>query len=357
MSCRLPILYIRKECKTNEYRTPIIPEDVARLLQHGFIVCVQRSNTRIYTDDEYKASGAVMTELEWFDPLFKDAYIIGLKELSHLDKLSNHKHIYFSHSYKNQSGAKQLLETFYNSGSVIYDFEYFLDENEKRTISFGFYAGIAGCYLGLMQYFKKRWENKNISAITPDEFHIDKMDDIISKRLYVGIGSLDSQDIKHQNKELRIAIVGPSGNCGSGVKSVLDKFSLKYESFDKTADKSGLHKYDIVYNCITLQTDSKEIWFSENTAFENPIVITDISCDSSKDNNPISIYKTDTTWENPVFSYNKNVDIIAISNLPSLLPKESSKFFSNKCVEFLLDMESAVWKKAEQIYYNHVIAV
>lgn len=351
MSCRLPLLYIRKECRMNEYRTPIIPEDVARLLHHGFIICIQKSNTRIYTDDEYKASGAVMTELEWFDPLFKDAYIIGLKELNHLDKLSNHKHVYFSHSYKNQSGAKQLLETFYNSGSVIYDFEYFLDENEKRTISFGFYAGIAGCYLGLMQYLKKRYENANISDITPDDFKIEKMDDILSKHLYVG------NDKKREQKEIRIAIVGPNGNCGSGVKSVLDKFSLKYDEFIKTTDKSGLNRYDIVYNCITLQTECKEIWFTENTVFENPIVITDISCDSSKENNPIAMYNNDTTWETPVFSYSKNVDIIAISNLPSLLPKESSKFFSNKCVELLLDMESAVWKKAEQIYYNHVIAV
>jgi NAD/NADP transhydrogenase alpha subunit len=36
---------------------------------------------------------------------------------------------------------------------------------------------------------------------------------------------------------------------------------------------------------------------------------------------------------------NEFVDIISISNLPSLMPKESSDYFSEKCVELLLNFK------------------
>jgi hypothetical protein len=72
----------------------------------------------------------------------------------------------------------------------------------------------------------------------------------------------------------------------------------------------------------------KEIKTSGNI-FYKPIVISDISCDYTKPNNPIKIYNESSTWENTVISPNKFVDVISIDNLPSLIPKESSDDFSN----------------------------
>jgi saccharopine dehydrogenase (NAD+, L-lysine-forming) len=90
--------------------------------------------------------------------------------------------------------------------------------------------------------------------------------------------------------------------------------------------------------------------FDKNSIFRKPTIIVDISCDYSKLNNPIQLYKEATTWENPVFHYNKNVDIIAIENLPSLLPRESSDDFSHTFRELLLDYPNSVWSNTLEIF-------
>ena len=82
---------------------------------------------------------------------------------------------------------------------------------------------------------------------------------------------------------------------------------------------------------------STDIWFDKNTVFENPIIIVDISCDCSKPNNPIQIYDNPTSWSEPVYNYNEMVSIIAINNLPSLLPKDSSDYFSGVFTELILE--------------------
>jgi saccharopine dehydrogenase (NAD+, L-lysine-forming) len=80
--------------------------------------------------------------------------------------------------------------------------------------------------------------------------------------------------------------------------------------------------------------------------------VVDISCDYSRLNNPIALYKEATTWETPVIEPKENIRIIAIENLPSLLPKESSDHFSAILTEFLLDTMSTTWDRALQRFYE-----
>lgn len=333
------ILYIRSETIQNEHRTPIVPKDIPLLLSYGYTVYVESAHNRIYNDSEYSYNGAIVTEKKWWE--FQHAYILGLKEVADIDKLDSHAHVYFSHSYKGQPHAKELLETFAKNQGTLYDLEYFLDENNNRVLSFGFYAGVAGCYLGLLQYLHKSTSRKNIPSLHIETFHRDTIEAIFDKK-------------RNPIASLRIAIVGGGGNCGTGVISILQTLGLHYDIFGKKSDKSTLHAYDIVFNCIKLDPGSRELWFSNTTEFRAPILIVDISCDSSQSNNPISIYNKETTWENPVLSYSEFVDIIAISNLPSLLPKESSDYFSSKCVELFADTGSATWEKNKSIFLKHI---
>jgi alanine dehydrogenase len=97
---------------------------------------------------------------------------------------------------------------------------------------------------------------------------------------------------------------------------------------------------------------SHETWFHNKTIFKKPIIIVDISCDYNNPNNPIKIYEEATSWEEPVYSYNKYVDIIAINNLPSLLPKDSSNEFSKILVELLLNFNNSVWENNKNIFLN-----
>ena len=94
-------IYIRNETYDNEFRCPIIPSDVIILNKFGFTVYVESSLHRCFNDNEYIKNGAIIINDSWFN--YNDYIIIGLKKLNELNKLNNHIHVYFSHSYKNQN--------------------------------------------------------------------------------------------------------------------------------------------------------------------------------------------------------------------------------------------------------------
>ena len=325
-------VYIRCE-KGNEFRTALVPSDVKILIENGFQVYIQRSQNRIYKDSEYSNVGGVLTDDKWFHDNYKDFLIIGLKELHDLSYLNNHAHIYFSHSFKGQKNSLEILNAFKKSNSKLYDFEYFL-ENNKRIIAFGIYAGKVGCVLGLLQHYNKV-NGKTLGKLTPWSSYTEMISLL-------------------QSNNLKIAIIG-TGRCGKGVKKVLQDISIPFVEFghDVIFDnkESG---YDIIFNCILLDESYNRIWFDKNSIFTKPTIIVDISCDYSKPNNPIQLYKEATTWENPVFHYNENVDIIAIENLPSLLPKESSDEFSDTFRKLLLTQDT-VWSKTLDIFYEKIL--
>ena len=339
---KIKIIYLRCEINENEKRTPIIPTHVPKLLKKGFFVYVETSKNRVFTDNEYLNQGAIMTNKPWYHPDFQYALIIGLKDIRELDKLGNHKHLYFAHCYKNQQNSQVILNSFFNSKSVIYDFEYFFYNNKKRLISFGYYAGITCALITLLHYSLKQ-SGSQLTKLS----HWNDIYDILRELLHQ----------KSIFENLNVGIVGANGNCGTGVTFILDKLGLSYNKYDRNSDKSNLKSSDILFNCITLHELSTEVWFDKNTVFDKSIIISDISCDYSKTNNPIQIYCENTTWENPVYQYNEFVDIIAINNLPSLLPNESSQYFSSICVELLINIhkdENLYWKNNEAVFYDKI---
>ena len=90
-------LVLRKEFKYNEFRTPLIPSDIKKLIYNNFIVYVEKSNLRFFKDNEYEESGAIMIEnfLE-LNLNLKNTLIIGLKELDiNIDELFKYNHLYF----------------------------------------------------------------------------------------------------------------------------------------------------------------------------------------------------------------------------------------------------------------------
>lgn len=336
------LIYLRAELNENEFRCPLIPADIKQLIHYGYKVYVQSSKYRIYEDYEYEKVGAIITTKPWYDSEFKSCLIIGLKEISNLNKLDKHKHMYFSHTFKNQKNSEIILKAFKDSNSIIYDYEYLIDSNNKRIIAFGFYAGLIGCNLGLMQYYYKKILKKNIKNLRP--FSSKKqLIEIIEKT--EGIKYIDINNLK-------IAVIGPNGRCGKGVINVLNYFNLKYSIINKDDNKKNLENYDIIFNCIVINKDLNETWFDDKTIFSKPIIIVDISCDYNNSNNPIKIYNKATSWEEPVYSYNENVDVIAINNLPSLLPKDSSNEFSKILVQLLLNFNSSIWENNKNVFLN-----
>ena len=338
MDQNVKTLYLRSENVETEYRTPLTPTDVSRLHLAGFLIFVQRSTIRIYLDQEYADAGAQLTDLAWTDSQFQDALIIGLKTCPHLVKLCRHRHIYFSHSFQNQTGSDVILSAFRKTHSTLYDFEYMIDDLGKRLLAFGHQAGQIGAGLGLLQYFTKTCENRNIRNLqswTSNNEFIQDIRRIVETGIFAGVW---------------IAVIGPNGRSGRGVRELLDMFGVKYQTFDRPSSKTELLKFDILFNCILLDPALDKCWIGAddiNTCTNKPVVLVDISCDVSKQNHPFrELYQETTTWQKPVLSAGPFFDVIALDNLPALLSKDSSDHFSSKFADILLRNDANVWTRA-----------
>ncbi|MEM9350807.1 MAG: saccharopine dehydrogenase, partial [Pseudomonadota bacterium] len=79
-------------------------------------------------------------------------------------------------------------------------------------------------------------------------------------------------------------------------------------------------------------------------------VIGDIACDPDSDFNPVKVYDRVTSWEAPALRVHDAppLDVTAIDNLPSMLPKESSEDFAGQLLPSLkkLPNMSDEWSRA-----------
>ena len=323
-------IYLRKETYVNESRTPIVPEHVNKLIKAGFQIIVESSEKRVFSDMDFLEQGAIITTEPWFSQP-SETLIIGLKELTNLDKLNRHKHIYFSHSYKQQSNANQILQAFISTNSIMYDLEYFLNPDGSRVLAFGYHAGLVAAVLGLTQYYNKKNGLPDINKLQP-WLSVESM--LESCKMYPAT----------------ITVVG-SGRSAQGVKYILRNFGITHLSVSRE-NIFQIKDADIIFNCITLDKNYTDIWVTKETQLNKDQLIVDISCDYAKPNNPISVYSSPTTWEKPVFNYSDKLSIIAIDNLPSLLPRDASIEFSDKLTALLLRYGDLCWQDNLKIFQD-----
>jgi alpha-aminoadipic semialdehyde synthase len=136
----MAVVGIRREDKSVwERRTPIVPEDVRRLVAEGVAILVERSPTRCFTDAEFAAAGARLA-----DDLSAADIVLGVKEIP-LDRLAPGKtYAFFSHTIKGQPYNMPMLRRMLDLGATLLDYELVTDERGARTVAFGRHAGLAG---------------------------------------------------------------------------------------------------------------------------------------------------------------------------------------------------------------------
>lgn len=333
-------IVIRKEIKLNEYRTPLTPKDCLKLIRkNNMTIYIESSKNRCFKDEEYTNCGCIL--IDNLLQLDKNVLVVGLKELDfEKDELFAYKHLYFSHTFKNQSNSHLILQKFKQHGGTILDYEYIVDSNNKRLIAFGFWAGFIGMSLGLLQYLQRIKNLPDIENLQP----IDTFQKIINL-------------LQLFNSPLpKIALIGVNGRCGTGANFLLQKLNIPCRAYTKNTPTTDLYKYDIIVNCIFLSPTSNVTFISkENLAYFNDLkIIVDVSCDINSPNNPIKLEYTTTTFEKPIYKINDQIDIIAIDNLPSFLPKDSSNEFSNKLTELLLDEKNIIWENLHKLFLQKI---
>ena len=321
-----PHLWMRHEARATERRAPVVPADVRRLVASGVQVTVERSPQRVFDIEEYAEAGAEVAETGSWPDAPEGAYVLGIKELPAEPASLRHRHIYFAHAYKGQSDAQVTLGRFREGGGRLYDIEYLTDERGRRVVAFGYWAGYVGAALGALQL-----AGTLKSPLTPT----DKP-------------TLDAQLIEAGlPMDTSTVVTGARGRSGTGATDALAVAGLEAGRWDRaesrTQDPVQLLERDLLVNCVFTTVPSTPFVSADDLARKRRLhLISDVTCDVTSATNMLPVNQAITTWEDPVRRIADDsgrwIDVIAIDNLPSLVPREASVTFSADLTPHLLGL-------------------
>ncbi len=345
-------LWVRAEQRPNEERVGLTPEGAAELLAAGIQVTVEESRTRILPDAAYAATGCKMAPENSWPCAPADAIIFGLKELPEDGTDLPHRHIMFGHAFKGQHAGQALLKRFKSGQGTLYDIEYLVDEAGRRVAAFGYWAGYAGAAVSL-----KAWAAQVQGGTCPSVSTWRNKDTLLQEL---------AQDMQNAGRAAPSAIViGALGRVGTGAADLCEAMGVSPTRWDMAETASGgpfpeILAHDLFFNCILARPGTPLfVPVSALTTERHLSVIGDIACDPDSDYNPIPVYDAATDWAAPVTRVAQDpvLDVMAIDNLPSLLPRESSLDFAAQLLPSLkaLDkLNEGVWARAKDEFETHV---
>ena len=376
MDKQLTNIGIIRESRNDENRTPLVPEHIKKYKESNpninFII--QPSNSRCFSDEEYELCGAKINE-----NLNECSIIFGVKEIDPNILINNRTYLFFSHTFKInkqqkniEKHKKDLLLSILNKKITLIDYENIRGKNGTRCLGFGRFAGIVGCYNTLNLLLKVLGKQSLASAYKINDY----------ERLVLNLKNLYFPKTK-------ILVTG-DGRVAKGVIELLNQTNIKAVSkkdfLEKKFDQPifcNLETKDYVtnnsstnfnlehfinnpqdYSSSALQylketnilisahywdPSSPKIFENEDLKdLQNLKIVGDITCDI---NGSVPTTIRSTTIEEPNYwieRYNlKEIDenndgiaVMAVDNLPSELPRDSSTEFSegiiNEVLPFLL---------------------
>ncbi len=360
---------IIREGKTPpDSRVPLTPQQCKKVAENFPVeVKVKPASGRCYKNEEYRDLGVPMSY-----SLSDCDVLMGVKEVP-IEQLSLHKtYFFFSHTIKKQPYNRDLLRACVDRKIRLIDYEALTDENGKRLIAFGKFAGMVGAHNGVLTYGRRT-----------GDFNLPRMhtlyDYAAAKEVY-----------KKMNwTPMKIVLTG-TGRVGSGAAMVLDDMGIREVSprefleneydeavytqlacKDYAARKDGgeFKKKDFYAN----PQDYKSIfapyaaaanvmingiyWDNEAPAFFtleemqtedfNIEVIADVTCDIAPVSSIPATIDASTIAE-PVFGFDPTtgektdafdeagVDMMTIDNLPNELPRDASEAFGKQFIKNIL---------------------
>jgi len=382
-----------------ERRTPLIPAHVKELAQQtGLEFIVQSSDMRAYSDGEYRDAGlSVAVDL-------KDCpVIIALKEIP-VDVLEKDKaYVFFSHVIKGQPGNMPMLQQALDLGCTVIDYEKIVNDEGRRLIAFGNYAGLAGMIDSLWALGDRlAWEGiaNPFESLTQASQYADLA---AAKDAIRAIGeTIQSDGLPEAITPLTIGIAG-YGNVSKGAQEILDLLPITdIEPADLLAEKLPENVGNTILKLVFREKDTVlplvkdkpfelqdyyahperyraafERYLTHLTVLMNCIywapqyprlvtvesarrlyvggqpklrVIGDISCDveggveitvkATEPDDPIYVYDPEKGSIHSGVEGNGPV-LVAVDILPSELPRESSAYFSNILKGFIPDIAGA----------------
>ena len=388
-------LLIRAEDKNKwEKRAPIVPKDLKYIIDKtGVKAYVERSDKRFFTKKAYESAGAQIC-----DNMDKGDVILGVKEIPEDKIVDDRIYIFFSHTVKGQASGMPLLKKIMASGSTLIDYEKIKDENNRRLIYFGRYAGDAGA-IDILHLMGRYWKHHGIdtpfihcraahqySSVEDARQHIGKIGDnirnngfpdLLSPMVFgiLGYGNVSggAQHILNglpveriPPKDLKAFTKGCKFNANTVYLSVFKEEDLVVNNEGKTFELQEYYdhpeKFDSVFekylNCCTVLINAVYwekryprfvTWDGLKRLYEgspNPKLsgIADITCDTngsiecnvkSTDSGMPSYICNPITREVTDGYKGDGILVLAVDNLPCELPNDSSTFFSGQLKAFV----------------------
>ena len=377
-----------KEGKTPpDKRVPLSPKQCKWIKDNypHLELVIQKSPIRKFKDETYAALGLTLV-----DDVSDCDVLLGVKEVPIEDLIPNKKYFFFSHTFKKQPYNRKLLQAIIRQNIQLIDWETITNAKGQRLIAFGRFAGIVGCYNGLLGYGLK---SKRYSL----------------KRAHKCEDRQEMEEELHKlslPKDFKLVITG-GGRVGKGALEVIAKTDIKKvspkdfltkefnfpvytqldvedyisrddnKSFDKAVffkvpvgHSSTFMKYakvaDLYIACHYWDNRSPFIFTRKDMLHPNwkISVVADISCDID---GPVASTLRPSTIENPFYGYSpkleKEVDfkkenaigVMAVDNLPCELPKDASEEFGKMFINHVLepltgnDPEDIIFRASETI--------
>jgi len=333
-------IWLRREASPNEQRTPLVPADAATLTAEGTPVTVEESEHRAFSIDEYSAAGCRVVSGDSWPDAPPSEVILGLKEPPSQPSSLTHRHVFFGHAYKGQESGPALLRRFTAGGGTLLDLEYLTDETGRRVVAFGFWAGYVGAALAVLHH---RGELEGpLSSMTRPE--------------------LDGR-LRGSRAGAKALVIGALGRSGRGACDALAVAGVPTTEWDvdetRDLDRSSLLDHDILVNTVFAT--------EPGTPFLTPAdlergdrrltVVSDVTCDVTSGCNRLPVNDKVTDWVEPVRRLHPGpppLDLLAIDNVPSLLPRESSTAFSIGLLPHLAAMphDATIWDRCLEQFHN-----
>lgn len=378
----LKIGLIREGKIPHDNRVALTPNQCRELVDQNpeISIIVEPSPVRCFPDDAYREAGMeVNNRMEDCDLL------IGIKEVPVSQLIPRKTYMFFSHTIKMQAYNRDLLKSVLKKLIRLIDFELLSDEQGKRLIGFGEFAGIVGAHYGLMMYGQKTGAYRLKPAHQKADYDA----------LIQSYQSVEFPPFK--------TVIAGKGNVADGARDILinagfqevDPETFKTmapehptftqlglqelygrkdgQPFDRADFKENPEAYtsnflpfaqttDLMINAVYWESGIPKHFEPGDTAGKDFRIkaIADISCDIE---GSVPITLQHTYRDKPVYGYDPHqfnmtspyqdhtIDIMAISNLPNELPKDASEAFGkvmkNKILpEFLQNPEQRLFKQA-----------
>lgn len=392
------IIGIRREDKNIwERRVPLIPDHVRILKEdNGIETIIQPFERRAFSNTEFENAGVTLQE-----DISECPTVFAVKEIP-IKLLQKEKtYIFFSHTIKGQDYNMPLLQKLIDLRCTLIDYELIANEQGKRLVFFGKYAGLAGMIDALHGYGKRlkslgyespflkikpAYEYTTVEKAKEQIFAVgEEIKDIglPMSKLPIVFGFLGYGNVSQGAQEIFDLLPHktvspeelPIQNANSKViykvvfkedhmvepKAPTEEFNLQDYFNNPKIYKSIFEKYipnlSLIVNAIYWTEDSPRFLtkeFFKSNADRKPDVVCDITCDID---GAVEFTVKSTESDNPAYVYNPKDDSIkdgydgegivniAVDNLPAELPRNSSIEFSSALYKFVPGIVNANLEK------------